>query len=103
MTMRDETYERLLDFLATDDELAAGLDEDLVDSMVAETASLLSDLRVAADDLAGAAAWRQVAVDSGDPVPSGSLDGSPELCFDLPFEDEHHLGSSSSWQDRAGE
>jgi hypothetical protein len=71
--------------------------------MVAETASLLSDLRVAADDLAGAAAWRQVAVDSGHPLPSGSLDESPELRFDPSSGDEHHLGSSCSWQDRSRE
>lgn len=33
----------------------------------------------------------------------GDLDESPELRFELPAEDEHHLGSSRSWQDRSGE
>jgi hypothetical protein len=70
------------------------LAEDAVDAAITvvwrrmSQAALLSDRRVAAGDLAGAAVWSRVAVDVSRPPPSG---------------DDHHLGSSRSWQDRSGE
>jgi hypothetical protein len=63
--VHDDAYERLLFFLADDEGYAPELDEDLLNEMVADAASLLSDLRAATDDLADAAVWRQVAVDAG--------------------------------------
>jgi hypothetical protein len=65
MSMTDDTYERLLLFLTEEDELVPALDQDTVNGMVVEAASLLSDLRAASGDLAGAAIWQQIAVDSG--------------------------------------
>jgi len=76
--MSDDAYERLLNFLASNDEPVSSLDEEVVEQMVTDAASLLSDLRSSADDLAGAAVWKQVAVDTSQLALAGSLE-IPEL------------------------
>jgi hypothetical protein len=79
--MHDDSLERLLDLLANDTETAPPPDEDVLDGMVVEAAGLLSDLSAAADDLPGAAIWRQVADESGQPLAMGDLDGAPPFWF----------------------
>jgi len=72
--MTEDEFERLLLFLADEETSGPTPDADTVNELVVEAASLLSDLRMAADDLAGAATWQQIAVESGRVQSDAELD-----------------------------
>lgn len=62
--MASDEFDRLLDFLALGDEDDKPPPGEEVDAMVAESAVILSGLRKAAGDIAGAVVWQQVAEDA---------------------------------------